>query len=101
MRRQRVSRRKKRRKRRRKRRREERKKKSGHWGCVDACKVDGEASGLCVTACESDYYQCNDAVCQQGVITKYKETKGIEKKEEKKEEKKAEKGGKEEAKKEE
>merc|ERR1711924_515674 len=58
-------------------------KKAAHWGCVDACKPSPVES-KCVTGCEAAYYQCNDVTCQQQVLTKFKETKGIEKKEEKK-----------------
>merc|ERR1711934_1145457 len=63
--------------------------KAAHWGCVDACKPSPVES-KCVTACEAEFYQCNDATCQQKVLANYKETKGVEKKEEKKEEKKGE-----------
>merc|ERR1740138_322132 len=64
-------------------------KKAAHWGCVDACKPSPVES-KCITGCEAEYYQCNDATCQQKVLANYKETKGIVKKEEKKEEKKGE-----------
>jgi len=75
--------------------------KTMHSGCVSACKPSPVES-KCVTACEAEMYKCIDETgpneteedtkkCQDGVLKKYTETKGLPpKKEEKKEEGKKE-----------
>merc|ERR1712129_17987 len=71
--------------------------KTMHSGCVSACSPSPVES-KCVTAREAAMYKCIDETgpnetpadtkkCQDGVLKKYQETKGVEKKEEKKEEK--------------
>jgi len=56
-------------------------KKTAHWGCKDACKPPSPVESACVTACEADFYQCNDVACSDAVLKKYEETKGVTKKE--------------------
>merc|ERR1719145_336774 len=60
-----------------------------HWGCLAACHPSPVES-KCVTACETDMYQCVDETgpnetpedtkkCQEKVLAYYQETKGLSK----------------------
>jgi len=55
-------------------------KKAGHWGCVQACKpAEGKHfdESTCVTACESEFYNCGCVECQDKVLKKFTDTKGV------------------------